>query len=282
MSSAPDAIPLAERAASRERALVVVAIIVLAVLAWAWTLSGAGMAAAPMAAMAPPSIALPSVALMVAMWWVMMAAMMVPSAAPMILLYGRVARHRRGGPAIGFTGVFFAGYLVAWLGASVLLTIAQLLATRAGLIDPTTMRSASRLLSGATLIAIGIYQFVPVKDACLVACRSPASFLARHWRPGVAGAVRLGLLHGLFCVGCCWLLMALLFVGGVMNFTWIAALTLLVAIEKLARRGPLVARIAGMILICWGGVDLAFARSPESLLTARQPIGQHSRSPAPG
>lgn len=202
-------------------------------------------------------MASPPVALMLAMWWVMMVAMMVPSAAPMILLYGRVLRKRGGGAVIGATGVFLAGYLLAWLIISVGATLLQLLATRAGLIDPMTLRSSSRLLAGATLIAVGLYQFSSIKDACLAGCRAPASFLARHWRPGIGGAARLGLLHGLYCVGCCWLLMALLFVGGVMNFLWIAALTLLVATEKLVRRGPLAGRIAGVILIVWGAAKVA-------------------------
>lgn len=118
------------------------------------------------------------------------------------------------------------------------------------------MRSSSSLLAGATLIAVGVYQFSPVKDACLVSCRSPAAFLTWHWGPGLAGAARLGLLHGLYCVGRCWLLMALLFVGGVMNFLWIGALTLLVAAEKLLQRGPKIARLSGLLLILWGVWDL--------------------------
>ena len=102
------------------------------------------------------------------------------------------------------------------------------------------------------MIAVGIYQLTPFKDACLGRCRSPAQFLSRHYRPGVLGALRLGLLHGAFCVGCCWLLMALLFVGGVMNLLWIAGLTLLVAAEKLLPRGEILARVSGVILIAWG------------------------------
>ena len=107
------------------------------------------------------------------------------------------------------------------------------------------------------LIAAGLYQLSPLKSACLRQCRSPAEFLTRHWRPGVGGAVRLGILHGAYCVGCCWMLMALLFVGGVMNFAWIAALTLIVGIEKLVPRGDLIGRAAGVALIAWGIVTLA-------------------------
>jgi predicted metal-binding membrane protein len=111
---------------------------------------------------------------------------------------------------------------------------------------------ASRTASGGLLIAAGLYQLSPIKDACLSRCRSPAEFISRHYRAGIGGAARLGLLHGAFCVGCCWLLMALLFVGGVMNLLWVAGLTLLVAVEKLLPGGKWIARIAGLAMIGWG------------------------------
>ena len=133
----------------------------------------------------------------------------------------------------------------------------RLLTPGAGLIDAATMRSSSHLFSGATLIAVGVYQFSPLKDVCLVNCQSPAEFLAGNWRPGILGALRFRLLHGIYCIGCCWLLMALLFIGGVMNFLWVAALTLLVAAEKLLRRGPLLARVTGLVLILWGTAEVA-------------------------
>ena len=233
--------------------MVIGSIVALAGLAWAWTLSGAGMSpAGPMTGMTSPTLPL-----LLAMWWVMMAAMMLPSAAPMVLLYGKVRLQHGEGAAIGPSGVFLAGYLLAWLVVSAIATLLQLFAARGGLIDAMTMRSSSRVLAGATLVAVGLYQFSPVKDVCLVSCRSPAAFLTRHWRPGILGAIRLGLLHGIYCVGCCWLLMALLFVGGVMNFLWIAALTLLVAAEKLLRRGQIIARLTGLVLILWGAAKLA-------------------------
>lgn len=249
--SAPERSSLIDYALRRERGLVVVALVALTGLAWAWTLSGAGMAHAG-ATMQPPSLTL-----LLAMWWVMMAAMMLPSAAPMVLLYGRVRQQQGERAGVGSTWVFLAGYLLAWLGVSALATLLQLLTARFGLIDAMTMRSTSSLLAGVTLIAVGAYQFTPVKDACLASCRSPASFLARHWRPGIQGALRVGLVHGIYCIGCCWALMALLFVGGVMNFLWIGALALLVAAEKLARRGPLIARLSGVALLLWGTAKLA-------------------------
>src|SRR6185503_4654064 len=145
------------------------------------------------------------------MWWLMMAAMMLPSAAPAILLYARV-RHIRGRDSdIADTSVFVAGYLAVWLLFSVAAALAQRLATG------SSMALDNRLAEGAVLLAAGLYQLSPVKDACLGECRSPAAFISRHWRPGRQGAVLLGFRHGVYCLGCCWMLMALLFVGGIMN-----------------------------------------------------------------
>jgi predicted metal-binding membrane protein len=182
------------------------------------------------------------------MWWVMMAAMMLPSAAPAILLYARV-RENRGGAVVTSSSVFAAGYLALWLIFSAVAAMAQWL-----LAGPTTA-IGGRSAQAALLLAAGLYQLSPLKSACLRQCRSPTQFLSRHWRPGAGGALRLGLLHGAYCIGCCWLLMALLFVGGVMNFAWIAGLATLVAIEKLAPRGALLGRAIGVVLI-GGGAGL--------------------------
>ncbi|WP_340316361.1 DUF2182 domain-containing protein [Rhizorhabdus argentea] len=257
-SSVADRPALTERMVRKERTIILGAIALLAGLAWLWTMTGAGMpmdTGMPMGqggmAGMPPSPP-PSLLLTIAMWWVMMAAMMLPSAAPAILLYGRVRRDRGRQPIIAASAVFLSGYLLAWLGMSALAALVQIWATRAGLLNAATMRSSYAPLAGATLIAAGLYQLLPVKNACLANCRSPAAFLSRHWRPGVGGALRLGLLHGGYCIGCCWLLMALLFVGGVMNFAWIAALTALVAAEKLLPGSVLISRGAGLLLIAWG------------------------------
>jgi len=236
-SSAPERLPLAERVVRRERAVVVLAIVMLVALAWRWTLAGGGMAGMT-GAMAP------GVPLLLAMWW------------PAILLYGRVRAGRGAAAGIAGSWVFLSGYLIAWLGVSLVATLGQLSATRAGLIDAMTMRSTSPIVGGAVLIAAGVYQLSPAKNLCLVHCRSPASFLSRHWRPGMVGALRLGLLHGGYCIGCCWLLMALLFVGGVMDLAWIAGLAVLVAAEKLVRFGPLIGRIAGVVLVVAGAAML--------------------------
>jgi predicted metal-binding membrane protein len=192
------------------------------------------------------------------MWWTMMVAMMTPAAAPTVLLYARVHRHARGeAERLAPTGAFVAGYLLVWLGFSLTAVAAHWGLQRSGLLSAVTLGSQSRWLSGAVLIVAGLYQLSPLQGLCLRHCRSPAAFLSQHWRPGVAGAIRLGVLHGAYCVGCCWLLMALLFVGGVMNLVWIAALTLLVLAEKLLPGGAWTARAAGVLLIAWGGATLA-------------------------
>jgi predicted metal-binding membrane protein len=187
------------------------------------------------------------------MWWVMMTAMMVPSAAPMILLYARVVRQREGSGqirgALTPTAVFAAGYLVCWLGFSAAATMLQFALERSGLIDGMMMWSTERRLTAGLLLAAGLYQLSPVKMACLAQCRSPAEFLARHWRPGRTGAFRLGLEHGAYCLGCCWALMLLLFAAGIMNLVWIVGLSALVLAEKLAPVGGALAKAIAVLLL---------------------------------
>jgi len=171
---------------------------------------------------------------MLAMWWVMMVAMMLPTAAPMILLVGQVSRRARaGGKAALSVGWLAAGYCMAWLGFSLVAVGLQFALEQAGLIHGMLMWSLDPWLSAILLVAAGLYQLTPLKQACLTRCRSPVSFLVERRRFGVSGALLLGLTHGLYCVGCCWALMALLFVGGIMNLVWIAGLALVVLLEKL-------------------------------------------------
>jgi predicted metal-binding membrane protein len=218
-----------------------------------------------MGAMAEPGMWGPAIwALMIAMWWIMMIAMMSPSAAPAVLLYARVHRHalaqaqnqNQDQDKLAPTGMFVAGYLLVWLAFSVAAAVLYWLLERETIVSATTMGSQSRWLSGAVLIASGLYQLSPLKNACLSHCRAPAAFLSRHWRPGALGVLRAGALHGTYCVGCCWMLMALLFVGGVMNLVWIAALAILVLVEKLLPAGRWIGRAAGILLIAWGGATL--------------------------
>ncbi len=260
-----------EAVIGRHRALTIGALIVLTLLAWAWLVSGAGMGMQPRVSLWPavasdpamsgmamagaiePAMGWPAdrLLLTLSMWWVMMVAMMLPSAAPMMLLYARTATHGQAS-ARPDTANFLAGYLIAWGAFSLLATVLQLLLETVDMLAPMLMASQSRWLSAGILISAGLYQISPLKDVCLRHCRSPALFLSQHYRPGQVGALRMGLLHGTYCVGCCWLLMALLFVGGVMNLAWIALLTLMVAAEKLLPFGRLVALAGGLVCMAWG------------------------------
>ena len=235
---------VAERLAARSRAVTIIGLAVLTLLAWLYLLAGAGMGSMTGMAMAP------GFPLAAAMWSTMMVAMMVPGAAPAILLYARVHRHAQSTPPP--TAAFLAGYLACWFAVSAGAAWLQIAAA-----SPMSMALDSRTASGGLLIVAGLYQLSPFKDACLASCRAPAGFLTRHYRPGAFGAWRLGLIHGAYCIGCCWLLMAILFVVGVMNLAWVAALTLLVAAEKLLPGGQWVARIAGLAAIGWGIALLA-------------------------
>ena len=157
------------------------------------------------------------------------------------------------------TGSFLGGYLTVWGLFSLAAAVLQMLLGRAGIMAGMDMVSVSRPFSAALLIAAGIYQLSPFKDVCLSHCRNPAKFLTRHYRPGRAGAWRMGMIHGAFCAGCCWLLMALLFVIGVMNMLWVAAITVLVLLERLLPAKWRAASIAGMIFCAWGAVVIAMA-----------------------
>jgi predicted metal-binding membrane protein len=156
------------------------------------------------------------------------------------------------------TGFFVAGYLVAWGGFSLLAVLLQSGLERLSLLSPL-MQVTSLYLGAALLIGAGIYQLTPLKHACLRHCRSPIDFVARYWRPGTVGAFRMGVRHGLFCLGCCWLLMVLLFYAGVMNLWWIGGLALYVLLEKLGPGGHRLGRYTGGLLILWGGWELAGA-----------------------
>jgi predicted metal-binding membrane protein len=267
-----------ERLLRRDRLITVGALALLCAGAWAYILGGAGMPSTSTSGMtgmshmsampdmtAAASNAEPTLAdardflLGVLMWWSMMIAMMAPSASPMVLLYARVARTTRGSNGervLSHTGWFVAGYLAVWLMFSLLATLLQHGLTRVSMLSPETLSVANHWFVAGVLILAGLYQLSPVQDVCLSHCRAPASFLAQHYRPGAIGALRLGELHGSYCVGCCWLLMALLFVGGLMNLAWIAALTVLVAAQKILPGGHWIGRVAGLALIVGGVMSL--------------------------
>ena len=246
----------------RDRLIVAGALGVVFVLAWVYVLwlaadmdmggmemSEFRMVPAGIGLMAPAAAPWSAIefAFVFAMWAVMMVGMMAPSAAPMILMYARVGRQgRMVGKPLAATGWFASGYFLAWIGFSLAATLIQWLLERKALLDPR-MASASNTLAAVVLIAAGVYQWTPLKNVCLTQCQTPLGFLMRHggFRSDVPGCVGLGLRHGAYCVGCCWVLMALLFVVGVMNVLWIALLALLVLLEKLTPWGRWVARAAG-------------------------------------
>jgi predicted metal-binding membrane protein len=256
-SLAPSVRPatLLERALRDERTAAVVLLVLLPVLSWAWIVTMARDMYRPMtgasAWMMTSHWDVLHLLLLWAMWAVMMTGMMLPSAAPLILLYGAAARRSSQATARHRTYALAAGYLVTWTAFSLGATILQRGLVSLLLLSPM-MEAADPRVSAAFLIVAGGYQWTPLKLACLRKCQSPLGFLMGRWRSGSSGAFRMGVEHGAYCVGCCWALMLLLFAGGVMNIVVIAGLTVLVAFEKLARLGRQGARITGGVMIAAG------------------------------
>jgi len=185
--------------------------------------------------------------------------MMLPTAAPTVLLVTVLASDRvDNSNLVPVAAMLFAsGYLLVWCGFGLGATFVQWGLDKVGLLSET-MAIANAILAGTVLIAAGIYQWTPLKDTCLTHCRSPTEFLARHWRRGIVGAVRTGIYHGLFCLGCCWMLMALSFVGGLMNLAWVGAIAFFVLLEKSISSGTWMSRITGALLVIWGVGSLIF------------------------
>jgi predicted metal-binding membrane protein len=233
-----------------ERSYLIAEIAVISALAWIYlarmpmTAQDFGSIAAHMAAPFPSPVVDFSITFL--MWAVMMVAMMLPSASPMILTYARIASGHEGATQL-WTWSFTAGYLVVWTGFSLAATAIQFLLLRASIL--TNALSLAPIGGAAVLFAAGIYQFTPWKNACLRHCQSPMGFFMTRWRDGAANAFRIGLEHGASCVGCCWMLMALLFVAGVMNLTWVAAITVFVLLEKLLPFPRAVSFTAGAALV---------------------------------
>ena len=245
-----------EQALRKDRLFAIFGLLLATGLAWGYLIAGAGMSMHEMDGMFMATRDAPwtpgDAAVIFVMWAVMMAAMMLPAAAPMILLYGVIARGRRAkGSAAVPTGIFASGYLLVWLAFSLAATGMQYGLEKADLLTPM-MQTTSTIFAAAVLICAGLYQWTPLKQTCLRRCRAPLDFIMTYWREGVRGALNMGVRHGLYCVGCCWMLMLLLFVGGVMNLAWIAGLAAFVLVEKLAPEGHWVARVTGALLILWG------------------------------
>jgi len=245
----------------RDRVLVALSILTMCALAWAYLIYLVSEMPPMASATAVMSMAMPSdhalelldFTAMFVMWSVMMVAMMLPSATPMILLYEQINRKRESqGKTRNPIALFIGGYLLVWIGFSVLATLMNWALHSGGLLN-SMMGRVTPAVAGISLLAAGTYQWTTLKYACLIHCRSPVGFLMSHWHEGRWGAVRMGAHHGLYCLGCCWLLMVLLFVLGVMNLLWIAVLTVFVLAEKVVPRGHLLGRIAGLLMIGWGG-----------------------------
>jgi predicted metal-binding membrane protein len=246
----------AEAVLKRDRAFVIACLAGIVAIAWAYMIYlDRGMGKSMGMEMGVPRMegwGTVDFVLMFFMWAVMMVAMMTPSATPMILTFSRInrERHERRNPIVA-TGVFLAGYLVVWTVFSALATFAQWGLHRAALLSPM-MVSNNPLLGGMLLIGAGVFQYTPLKHACLAHCRSPIGFFMTEWREGNRGAFLMGVRHGNYCVGCCWLLMALLFVAGVMNLLWVATIAAYVLVEKIVPAGHWVSRAIGLFIIVGG------------------------------
>jgi len=245
----------------RDRLILGAGLLVVALLAWAWLISEAhrmnmsGVCECMRMKMGgPDGSTWPAVTLLplFLMWGVMMVAMMLPSALPMVLTFAAVTRNRQrlGRPYVP-TMVFVSGYLVVWCAFSGIITVGQWLLHRHALLS-ASMATTSTIFGGVLLIGAGVFQFTSLKQRCLTRCRGTLEFILTRWREGRQGAFRMGLEHGTFCTGCCWALMVLLFVAGVMNILWIAALTLLVCLEKMLPARARVSFATGIVLAGWG------------------------------
>lgn len=247
---------------TRERVGVMVALAALAALSWFYLAhiadlmpssmvagGGAMTGHAGMEHMSSQNALVSQFSVAVTMWSIMMVAMMLPTAMPAANLYGILAQRRAAGAAAP-VGLFTAGYLANWIGYAVVAAAAQLALSQASLLSPM-VRSTSIALSVSILLAAGVFQFTPLKDQCLTKCRSPLAFFLAEWRDGRSGALLLGLRHGGYCVACCWALMAVMFVVGAMNLTWMAALALLVLGEKFSPARWKLSHLAGAVLIVW-------------------------------
>lgn len=236
----------------RSSGVILTSLIVVIIFAWAYIVGDAGMDMDRMTGASNFIQWTPDYFLLIlVMWFVMMVAMMLPSAAPMILLFSAISRknYENDGTVVP-TSIFITGYVVAWGGFSVVATFLQWRLEELALLTPM-MESASLPLGSALLFAAGIYQLTPLKHTCLRHCRSPIDYFGHNWRSGKTGALIMGLKHGLFCIGCCWVLMLLLFYGGIMNLMWIIGLAFFVLLEKVTPVGHWIGRFSGIILIIW-------------------------------
>jgi predicted metal-binding membrane protein len=259
--------PAAVMIPRRDRILITGCILSICVLAWAYLVHlerGMSSLRAPAAPAMMPGMPMPmdapwgaaDFAFTFTMWSVMMVGMMGTTAMPVLLVFGaaHARRAERGIPSVAL--LFGLGYLTVWLGFSACATLVQWALHQAALLS-SAMRVTSPRLDGALLVAAGAYQLTPLKSACLEHCQTPMGFLMSHWRDGPGGAFRMGLRHGIYCLGCCWALMAVLFAVGIMNLAWVAVLTVFILVERIGRTGARVARIGGVVMVALGALVVA-------------------------
>ncbi len=237
---------------SNQEKIIIFALIAISVMAWFFTVRHSQSMGSDMTMAEEPII--PGLLLYLVMWTVMMIAMMFPAITPIVLLFSTVHEKRRVKNE-GFvpTWVFVAGYLLVWAVFGVLAYFVDIMITRLAMNYPK-LQPFGHFISGAVLIISGLYQLTPLKNICLTHCRSPLHFIMHKWREGYSGSLIMGIDHGAYCLGCCWGLMIVLFVVGIMNMSWMGILTLIIFVEKTGKHGVLISRFVGVSLIILGVV----------------------------
>jgi predicted metal-binding membrane protein len=251
----------AEHVLKKDRFIVLTALFLICVLSWLYIIylyeqmypmnMNALLFAMPMT----PHWSSTDFVLLFLMWFVMMIAMMTPSVTPLVLIFTSINRKRRQqqNPCVP-SGYLLGGYFLAWAAFSLFATLLQWLLQQVSLLNPE-MVTTNKLVGGIILITAGIFQFTPLKNTCLRSCRSPIGFIHQHWKDGRDGALRMGIQNGIYCLGCCWILMLLLFVSGIMNILWIAIISLFVVIEKISS-AKAISLMAGIALMAYGIIVL--------------------------
>jgi predicted metal-binding membrane protein len=246
----------------KDRFIVVAALVALCVLSWLYIIylyrqmHPMNMNAIFFSMPMTPQWSRTDFMLLFLMWIVMMIAMMIPSVAPLVLIFAMMNRQRKQhkNPFVP-SGYLLSGYFLVWAAFSFFATLLQWLLQQVSLLNPE-METTSKILGAIILISAGVFQFTPLKYACLQHCRTPLNFISLHWKEGRLGALQMGIKNGIYCLGCCWILMILLFVSGIMNLLWIAIIALFVLIEKIFPAGKVVSSVAGIALIAYGIIIL--------------------------
>lgn len=244
-----------EQIVQRQRAIVLAGLTALTALSWIYLVRMTGSMQLKACCVSGPygrPWDAADLTLLFMMWTVMMIAMMLPSVSPVVIMFAELKKKRgEQNDSLTTAGLFLLGYLLAWTGFSALSALTQWGLNNAALLSPA-MGIDNRVLGGSLLFAAGVFQWTPLKYACLTRCRSPLGFLMNEWREGPGGSIIMGLRHGMYCVGCCWLLMALMFVVGAMNLLWMAIITVFVLLEKILPGGVWISRASGLLLAAWG------------------------------